>query len=364
MLRLFIPGLIGFALGGLLLVVGLEQRKGWARYGVQAFAALGLLQLVLSGNHVNATVPKIFYTYRPPVLSEFNGPPGSYRVAPLARYPRTPFTKGDAGRYLSFQSIPEVAQLPESALGAFYDKLLLATGAMSERVEANLNLDIERSLPPYLYDLMIFMASQAPNHLHVDCLLGRTNVRYAIRSGRWDSSGSRLISNIFNGSPKPSYLYENLYFVPRAYVAGTSIFTTSPPETLRQMASPDFDALGNVILAADSGSSPAVQGSGPAGRVEITEHQLNRVTLTARLSRPGYVVLLDRYDSNWHASLDGREVPVLRANQLFRAVYAEPGQHLIVFYYRQQGLLAGMFISALTVVALLWVYLRDPDLSR
>jgi hypothetical protein len=364
MVRVFFPGLIGFALGGLLLVVGLEQRKGWARYGVEAFAALGLVQLVLSGNHVNATVPKIFYTYRPPVLSEFNGPPGSYRVAPLARYPRTPFSKGDAGRYVNFQSIPEAARLPESALGAFYDKLLLATGAMSERVEANLNLDIERSLPPYLYDLMIFMASQAPNHLHVDCLLGRTNVRYVIRSGRWDSSGSRLISEIFNGTPKPSYLYEDLYFVPRAYVAGTSIFTTSPPETLRRMASPDFDALGNVILAAHPGDSPSVQGSGPAGRVEIIEHQPNnKVTLKADLSRPGYIVLLDRYDSNWHASLDGRDVPVLRANQLFRAVYAGPGQHVIVFYYRQQGLLAGMFISALTVMALLWVCLRNPDLS-
>jgi uncharacterized membrane protein YfhO len=127
------------------------------------------------------------------------------------------------------------------------------------------------------------------------------------------------------------------------------------------MASPDFDALENVILAADLGASPAVQGSGPAGRVEVTEHQPNRVTLTAHLSRPGYVVLLDRYDSNWHASMDGQEVPVLRANQLFRAVYAEPGQHVIIFYFRQQGLLAGMLISAIMLVALVWIYLRNPD---
>src|SRR5208337_4036976 len=99
----------------------------------------------------------------------------------------------------------------------------------------------------------------------------------------------------------------------RAYVAGTSIFTTSPADTLRRMASPDFNALENVILAADPGGSPAVHGSGPAGRVEITEHQPNKVTLKADLSRPGYVVLLDRFDSNWHASLDGREAQVLRA---------------------------------------------------
>ena len=146
--------------------------------------------------------------------------------------------------------------------------------------------------------------------------------------------------------------------MPRAYVAGTTIFTTSPLETLRQMASPDFDALGNVILAANSGASPAVHGSGPAGQVEITKRQPNTVTLKADLSRPGYVVLLDRYDSNWHAELDGREVPVLRANQLFRAVYAEPGQHVMLYYYRQQGLLIGILISALTLAGLLWMYLR------
>jgi hypothetical protein len=364
MLRIDFPGFIGFALGGLLLVVGLRQRKGWAPLGVGVFAALGLVQLVLVGASTNATVPKIFYTYHPPVLSKFVGPPGTYRVAPLTRYPATPLIQGDPQRYLNYQSIPELAQLPESALAAIHDKLLLATGAMSERVEANLNLDIERSLPSYIYDLMIFMATQAPNHLHVDCLLGRTNVKYEIRSGRWESPGAQEIGEIFNGSPKPSHLYENLCVVPRAYVAGASTFATSPFETLRRMADPDFDALGNVILAAKPGAAPEVRGSGPAGQVAIIERQPNLVRLGANLTGPGYVVLLDRYDSNWQATLDGRKVPVLRANQIFRAVYAEPGPHVIAFYYRQQGLLAGLLISALTLVALLGVWLWDSPSRR
>jgi uncharacterized membrane protein YfhO len=89
------------------------------------------------------------------------------------------------------------------------------------------------------------------------------------------------------------------------------------------------------------------------------------VTLKADLSRPGYVVLLERYDSNWHALLDGREVPVLRANQLFRAVYAGPGQHQIRFEYHQQGLLPGLTISLLTLAALIALWLsrwaKRPD---
>jgi len=194
----------------------------------------------------------------------------------------------------------------------------------------------------------------------VDCLLGRTNTKYIIRPTRQVTSDATLVSEIFNGSAKPSYLFENPYFLPRAYVAGTSVFTKSPLETLSEMASPQFDAADKVILAVDPGAAPAVHGSGAAGSVEINERQPNRVTLKAELSRPGYVVLLDRYDPNWRASVDGREVPVLRANQLFRAVYAEPGPHVITYYYHQQSLLAGMLITGITVVVLFWLYLRNP----
>jgi hypothetical protein len=232
---------------------------------------------------------------------------------------------------------------------------------MVQHVEGSLNLDFDdRSLPPFLYDVWIYILAQAPDTLRIDCLLGRTNAKYIIRPTRRDISGAKLVSEIFNGSPQPSYLYENLYFVPRAYVAGTSIFTTSPLETLSRMASPGFDALENVILAADAGASPAVQGSGPAGRVEVTERQPNRVTMTAHLSRPGYVVLLDRFDSNWHATIDGREVPMLRANQLFRAVYAPAGAHTLRFYYHQRGLLPGAIISALTCVLLAGLHFFEP----
>ncbi|MGA2606285.1 MAG: YfhO family protein [Terriglobia bacterium] len=362
MLRLYLPGAAGFLLAGFLLLTGLIQNKHWARSGVPIFAILGVIQLVPAGFRANPSVPPSFYDYVPPVVSRFEGSPGTYRVASLTRFSIAP--RSDLQAYVNFQSIPEAAAIPPIALGVFRQKLVLATGSMAQHVEGSLNLDFDdRSLPPFLFDVWIYILTQAPDALRVDCLLGRTNVKYIIRPTREVTSGAKLVSEIFNGSPEPSYLYENPYFVPRAYVAGTSIFTTSPLETLSWMASPDFDALENVILAADPGASPAVQGSGPAGQVEITERHPNRVTLKADLSRPGYVVLLDRYDSNWHASIDGREVPVLRANQLFRAVYAEPGQHVIAFYYRQQGLLAGMFITCITIVALLWLYARNPGLN-
>jgi len=80
------------------------------------------------------------------------------------------------------------------------------------------------------------------------------------------------------------------------------------------------------------------------------------VTLQAELPRPGYVVLLDRYDPNWHATLDNQQVPILRANHIFRAIQASSGAHVIRFYYQQGGLRAGAALSAcsLVLLAVLW----------
>jgi hypothetical protein len=148
---------------------------------------------------------------------------------------------------------------------------------------------------------------------------------------------------------------------------------------LDHLAAPDFDALNTVILAAAAGSSPdvapafrpargdaglkpgataAVSSSVPAGQVEILHRDPNSVTLRAQLARPGYVVLLDRYDPNWQATLDGRPAPVLRANQIFRAVYAGAGLHEIRFDYHQHGFRLGIIISLLTLATLAGLYFK------
>jgi uncharacterized membrane protein YfhO len=86
------------------------------------------------------------------------------------------------------------------------------------------------------------------------------------------------------------------------------------------------------------------------------------VTLRVELAHPGYVVLLDRYDPNWHVTLDHQEVPMLRANHIFRAVRAGAGAHVIRFNYRQIGLRAGAALSACSIALL--AVLRKLDLGH
>ncbi len=351
MLRYQLPGLAGFCLGGLIVAYGMQEAKPWARPGLYAFAILAIAQLVMANSGVNPTVPKTFYSFEPPVLKEFKDPPGTYRVASFWPVVPTPDSQ-NVQTFVNFESIPEAATFGPMGQGAFQARLQLATGSMLNRVEGSINLDLERSLPPYLYDVEIFQNQKDSDPLHVDCMLGRTNVKYILRPKRAQSAATRDIGGVFNGSSIPSRLYEDLCFVPRAYAAGNTVFSMSSKETLDHLASPDFDAKNTVILAADPGSAPAVNGSATAGEVTITHRDPNSVTLTAQLARNGYVVLLDRYEPNWQATLDGRPARVLRANQIFRAVYADAGTHEIRFAYHQKGLRSGILISVLTAAVM------------
>jgi hypothetical protein len=357
--RLDFPGLAGFCLGGLVLIFGLRQGKEWARPGLYVFALLAMGQLVLGNSEANPTVPKKFYTYRPPVLAEFKDPPGTYRFLSLWPALQMPDAM-NLQTFVNFQSIPGLDDLSQVAQGEFQARVQLLTGSMFYRVEGSINIDQERSLPSFLNTIKIDLERLKPDPSRFSCLLGRTNVKYILRAKPVDSATTRLIGDVFNGSPQPSHLYEDLCFVPRTYVAGNSLFSMDSAETLDRLASRDFDALNTVILAAPEGSSPALSGAGAAGQVEIVHRDPNSVTLQAQLSRPGYVLLLDRYDPNWRATIDGREAAVLRANQLFRAVYTPAGQHELRFYYRQRGLKAGLALSLVALAVCVVLCILNP----
>ena len=205
-----------------------------------AFALLAVGQLVMVNSGANPTVPKTFFTYRPPVLKEFKGPPGTYRVAsfwPLysdARHLKVCKPILILSRFRKRQTSGPLAQ------GALQSRLQLATGAMLNQVEGNINLDLERSLPPFLYEVEFYQSREAAHPELVDCMLGRTNVKYVLRPTRADTAATRWIGDVFNGSPTPSALYEDLCFVPRAYVAGNSLFSMDSAETLDHLASTRF----------------------------------------------------------------------------------------------------------------------------
>jgi hypothetical protein len=114
---------------------------------------------------------------------------------------------------------------------------------------------------------------------------------------------------------------------------------------------------------AASGSRPIIEGSpppppGPAPRptvADVTVDGANTVTLDAVAKRPGYLILDDSAYPGWDASIDGRSVPWLPANENFRAVRIPAGRHVVSFRYRPASVYAGAVITFLTTLALLGI---------
>jgi hypothetical protein len=364
MLRWQLPGLIGFILGGILMIIAWKQGKAWVRHSVIAVPILGMALLVTVNDRANPTVPETFYTYRPPALAAFGDSTQPYRFSYIFRESENPPGTPEVQGFLNLDSIPEAADFSPLAQMAFRDRLVLARGSLLERVEGVSNIDVERSFPPFLYDFWVFALRRISSPDQLDCLLGRANVRYQILPRRRTGSNIREVAAIFNGSPQPNYLYENLCLTPRAYVADTASFSTDGNETLRRMSSAEFDPTREVILAGVSGGAPPVAGDGEPGRVDILERRPGVVRLRAQLPQAGYVVLLDRFDPSWHATLDGHDVPVRRANHLFRAVQVPAGRHEVRFAFRQRGLRLGIILSGAVFGLLVIALLVDPGRLR
>jgi hypothetical protein len=346
MLRWQAPGVAGLTLGAALWFAGLKRGDRRTRLALPLALAVAVGQLVLVNYSANPTVPRAFYDYHPPVLRHFAPSQMPYRYCDVFGGSRLAAVRIQAlEQPLDFSSIAVAAKVGAPAPAAFQERLLLEHGGMLEDAEGISNVDPEWSFPVPLYRFWLFALHKAAGPDQTLCLMGRSNVRYQILGGHGNYKTVREIAPVEDGTPFPSYLYENRCFLPRAYVAGRAVYSPGPDETLARLSEPDFDARNTVLLASKEGLTPTSPVSAPAGQVKSFQRGADSVTLQVKLSRPGYVVLLDRFDPNWHATIDGQEVKILRANLLFRAVRAGAGRHTVRFDYRQRWLAAGLAVS-------------------
>jgi hypothetical protein len=132
------------------------------------------------------------------------------------------------------------------------------------------------------------------------------------------------------------------------------------------LQAPDFDPRAEVLLEEppEGGASPAAA-AGPPGDVTMTTYTPEYVELATRMSAPGFLVLGDLSYPGWKAFVDGHEVPILRANYLFRAVRLEPGRAEVRFEYRPRSFRLGVAFAVATGlvigVAMLVVLRRGPS---
>lgn len=141
--------------------------------------------------------------------------------------------------------------------------------------------------------------------------------------------------------------------LPRAYLVNDFELAAEPEESLRRSLSPEFPLGTRIVLEQTPRLRIAPQAT---GRVVDAVYDINRVSLRVRTSKPMLLVLNDRYYPGWKATLLGVQIPILRANGVFRAVAVPAGESEIVFRFRPATVQAGAWISAVTILVMLAVH--------
>ncbi|MBI3026892.1 YfhO family protein [Candidatus Woesearchaeota archaeon] len=157
-----------------------------------------------------------------------------------------------------------------------------------------------------------------------------------------------------------NYVYENLEFVPRAFIVGNYI-VAERSKIIEILKSGDFDPRKNVILE----ESVKLKQTGNAFKeADVTFYSPNKIKVEVDTDKPGFLVMSEIWYPGWKAFDNGKEARIYRANYIFRSVYLNNGHHEIEFIFDPLSYRIGKLITILTLMAISFYFAKIFFLSR
>lgn len=154
-------------------------------------------------------------------------------------------------------------------------------------------------------------------------------------------------------------IWEYKEALPRAFLVYDYLVETDKQKIADYLFDENFDLGKKIVLEKEPGLAVDKK-EGVAGKVAITQYAPNRIELETQSSTPALLFLSDNYYPGWKASVDGKEVAILRANFSFRSVALPEGKHKVIFSYEPKVFFWGLRISVLSLILLAaWLVFVD-----
>lgn len=227
----------------------------------------------------------------------------------------------------------------------------LATYPSAWRLRDSFSVDNSGLWSGEYYAMLRYFASSTAAYR--ERLLSRVGVRYYL-IGRKPVHEAVHLATV--GQQDAFGLYESPPIVGRVAVAPDARVESDRFNQLALLISPDFDPTSEVLLQEPPPTPTGARGAPLPAHARIVEEHSTRVVVEADVpEQGGYLLLVDSYDPNWVAEVDGAPAPVRRANVMFRSVRLSPGRHTVTFSYRPMSFYAGCILSIITGTGLLLV---------
>jgi hypothetical protein len=197
-----------------------------------------------------------------------------------------------------------------------------------------------------------YYAEMPPHFVKLPPLLDLAGVRYLVFRG--EPPGQT--TSAFSG---PDYsILVNPAALPRPFVPGQVHTVAGEDERLRQLASVRFNPRKLALVESRVDLPESCKGD-----VRIVSETPRRIAITVQAETACLVVLADLWDKGWHATVNGTEVPVLRADHAFRGILVPSGTSEVRLRYEPASVDAGWCLFAVAAALLgVWILLarRHP----
>jgi hypothetical protein len=90
-----------------------------------------------------------------------------------------------------------------------------------------------------------------------------------------------------------------------------------------------------------------------AGRARVLTYQPNKIIVAASATQRGIILLSEIFYPGWRAKVDGTPVPIIKADQVLRALVVPAGEHKIELLYRPTFFFPSLWLSLAVFVSFL-----------
>ncbi len=132
--------------------------------------------------------------------------------------------------------------------------------------------------------------------------------------------------------------------------AGVRCIVSQTPLDIQGAQEVYVDPLHVYVLTAVPGRAYAMTADGTPATVAWLEDEPDHLTLSVHSPDSAQLRLADEAYPGWHASIDGREVPVAR-DDVFRRVAVPAGRHIVRFEYRPVSFRFGLYLMLAALTA-------------
>ncbi|HZE87213.1 MAG TPA: YfhO family protein, partial [Methylomirabilota bacterium] len=183
--------------------------------------------------------------------------------------------------------------------------------------------------------------------------LALLNVRYLIFNK--NQKPLKESTNDIVWSDTIRYIKQNTNVLPRVFAVKNITIQKNSNKLLETLFSKQFDPAMTVILEKKPPLTP--HKTKLESVIQIKTYQTNNLEIQSKTNIPSILVLLDNDYPGWNAYIDGQKTTVYRADYTFRAIVLPSGNHLVKFVYEPLSARFGLFISAGTLLFIIFFFL-------